>query len=67
MSDFFSWKHRQDATSISDFLHLFGQEKCILIRSGKSRGILKTDVCDNHTRRLQFINESTSPDYTGYI
>ena len=37
---------RLKAVTISDISYLFGQGKCIL--SGKSQGILKTDVCGNH-------------------
>ena len=41
---------RLEAATISEILHLFGQGNLPFIRekSGKSQGILKTDVCDNH-------------------
>ena len=41
---------RWEANTISDILHLFGQGNLPFIRekSGKSQGILKTDVCGNH-------------------
>ena len=41
---------RLEATTISEILHLFGRGNLPFIRekSGKSQGILKTDVCGNH-------------------
>ena len=41
---------RLEAATISEILHLFGQGNLPFIRekSGKSQGILKTDVCGNH-------------------
>ena len=38
------------AATISEILHLFGQGNLSFIRekSGKSQGILKTDLCGNH-------------------
>ena len=41
---------RLEAATISAILHLFGQRNLIFIKekSGKSQGILKTDVCGNH-------------------
>ena len=37
---------RPEAATRSDILYLFGQQ--ILILSGESRRILKTDACGNH-------------------
>jgi len=39
-------KGRLEDATISDISYLFGQE--ILFLSGKSQGILKSDVCGNH-------------------
>ena len=41
---------RLEAATISEILHLFGQGNLpfIMEKSGKSQGILKTDVCGNH-------------------
>ena len=41
---------RLEAATISEILHLFGQGNLTFIRkkSGKSQGILKTDLCGNH-------------------
>ena len=43
---------RLEAATISEILHVFGQENLTFIRekSGKIQGILKTDVCGNHVR-----------------
>ena len=45
-----SCNQRLEATTISEILHLFGQGNLTFIRekSGKSKLILKTDVCGNH-------------------
>ena len=45
-----SCNRRLEAATISQILHLFGQGNLTLVRkkSGKSQGILKTDVCGNH-------------------
>ena len=45
---------RLEAATISEILRLFGQENLPFVRekSGKSQGILKTDVCDNHVLKL---------------
>ena len=45
-----SCDQRLEAATISEILHLFGQGNLTFIRenSGKSQGILKTDVCGNH-------------------
>ena len=58
---------RLEAATISEILHLFGQGNLPFIRekSGKSHGILKTDVCGNHDfvmlnnfdLRLEFLTE----------
>ena len=39
-------KERLEATTMCDILYLFDQGNFIL--SGKSQGILKTDVCGDH-------------------
>ena len=43
---------RLEAATISEILHLFGQGILTFIRekSGKSQGILKTDVCGNNVK-----------------
>ena len=45
-----SCDRKLETATISEILHLFGQENLTFIRekSGKSQGILKTDVCGNH-------------------
>ena len=45
-----SCNRKLEAAAIFEILHLFGQGNLTFIRakSGKSQGILKTDVCGNH-------------------
>jgi len=50
-------KGRIEAATIPDILYLFGQVNFIFIseKSGKSQGILKSDVCGNHDAYLLHI------------
>ena len=51
---------RLETVTISDILHLFGQGNLTFIRekSGKSEGILKTDVFGNHTPTMEHLQHS---------
>ena len=44
------YNQRLEVATISEILHLFGQGNLFFIKekSGKSQGILKTDLCGNH-------------------
>ena len=60
---------RLESASIPVILHLFGQGNLTFIRekSGKSQGILKTDVCGNHVLASVNTDQSKYKNWEGEL